>query len=42
MLLNHKGILLEDNIALDKKVNHYLKERWPEFEGIATQLQSVF
>ena len=42
LLMNHKGTSLEDNIALDKKVNHYLEERWPEFAGIAMQLQAMF
>lgn len=42
LLMNHKATTLEDNIALDKKVNHYLEERWPEFEGIAMQLDATF
>jgi len=29
---------MEDDINMDKKVNRYLEERWPEFQGTAQRL----
>ena len=29
---------MEENIELDRKVNRYLENRWPEFNGLTKKL----
>ena len=35
---NHKSGNMEENIELDRKVNRYLENRWPEFNGLTKKL----
>jgi len=34
----HHANSIEDNIVLDKKVNRFLEEKWPEFRGMTKKL----
>ena len=38
IIQNHRASNIEENIELDKKVNRYLENRWPEFIGLTNKL----
>ncbi len=38
IIMSHHAGNIEENIEMDKKVNRYLEERWPEFKGLTNQL----
>ena len=38
IIMSHHSNNFEENIELDKKVNRYLEERWPEFRGLTKKL----
>ena len=35
---NHRANNFEENIELDRKVNCYIEDRWPEFRGLTKKL----
>ena len=44
IVMNHLGSAgnMEENVRLDRRVNHFLEDKFPEFRGVTKEINGIF